>query len=112
VFVKALPKSMTDDIETESEDMETEDVSSMDVDFISSLVVEEDADKERAILQEAKDAKRLDKHKHTKESKEKKAVVDPYSKLEKVGVVAVDEDGSELDIMLLKAEISYSVVCS
>lgn len=96
---------------TESGNMETDDDnndSPMDIDYITTTKVDEDAQIEREILQKRKDLEKAKKRaaEGRKDDEEEEAVkVDPYSKLEKVGSIMLDENNQPYDIMLLKVEI-------
>lgn len=81
----------------------------MEIDFISTQKVDEDAQIERAILQKEKDienANKLIAH----DNQDLLAEVDKFSKLGKVGYIMLDENNQPYDTMLTKVDImSYGV---
>ncbi|KAI9309588.1 ankyrin repeat-containing domain protein [Cunninghamella echinulata] len=80
----------------------------MDIEMISLNTVEEDAEAERQLLQAAFEAKK--KKKPVPTTEKNKIVIDPYSKLQKVGTIVFD-NGEPYDIMIMKVEVysnSYS----
>lgn len=88
-------------IETEERNDNVEDP--MEIETVSVDQIEEDAQKERELLQKEKDAK---KKKHSK-SKRTAPEVDKYSNLQNVGHIICDENGGYYDVMLLKVELGY-----
>lgn len=86
------------------ENTNVEDDSCMDIDYITTEKVDEDAQIERGILQREKD---LEKAKLGIEDKDDDETpkVDPYSNLQKVGTIMVDEKEQAYDTMLIKVEL-------
>ncbi|KAI9485554.1 MAG: poly polymerase catalytic domain-containing protein [Benjaminiella poitrasii] len=77
----------------------------MDIDYITTLEVDEAAQIEREILQRQKDIEIL-KDKNTQvNTSDAIAEVDPYSKLEKIGYLVLDDNHLPYDIMLMKVEL-------
>ena len=94
-----------------------QDGQSMNVDdHISMQAIEEDAEAERAILEaEAKAQEEANKETKGNEDKEKKTVgvVDPVSKMEKIGQVLLDENNDPYDILVQKVDIgAYYYGCN
>ncbi|KAI9315378.1 poly polymerase catalytic domain-containing protein [Dichotomocladium elegans] len=91
--------------------IENESVNPMDTDddFISMQAVEMDADEERENLEkEAAAKKRMESDTKLKDAQEKKGKsngVDPLSKLEKIGVLLMDDDDRPYDIMIQKIDV-------
>lgn len=85
---------------------DNKDDSSMEIDFISTQKVDEDAQIERAILQKEKDLEKAKDKIPTHDDHNSVVKVDTYSNLEKVGYVMLDENNQAYDIMLIKVEIS------
>lgn len=80
---------------------------SMEIDFISTQKVDQDAQIEREILQKEKDLKKTKNSLVTFDDCDLAVKVDTYSKLEKVGYVQMDEKNEPYDIMLIKVELPY-----
>jgi hypothetical protein len=77
--------------------------SPMDIDYISTQSVDEDAQIEREKLQQFKNIQNASKKADIEEDESFK--VDTYSKLEKVGSIASDENNLPYNIMLMKVEL-------
>ena len=80
------------------------EISNMDIDYISTKKVDEDAQIEREKLQQKKNKQKAKEG--VQDDSEKDTVqVDPYSKLEKVGTIVMDSENKAYDTMLIKVDI-------
>lgn len=77
----------------------------MDVDYISTQTVDQDAAIERRILQKEKDLEKARDKSVSIQGKNDTVQVDPYSNLERVGYVVSDENQQAYDIILIKVEL-------
>ena len=110
-FYKELVKLglILEDVEMDAADESYQVGQSMNVDdYISMQAIEEDAEAERAILEaETKAQEEANKETKGNEDKEKKTtgVVDPISRMEKIGVVLLDENNEPYDILVQKIDV-------
>ncbi|KAL7332977.1 hypothetical protein PS15p_201946 [Mucor circinelloides] len=81
-------------------------VSPMEVDHISLAQIDNDAQIERENLQRLKDLEKAQDESAQSIEKDEKLKVDPYAKLSKVGVLAMDASNQPYDIMLMKVELN------
>lgn len=78
----------------------------MDIDYISTQKVDEDAQIERERLQKLKNIQNASKKTTSSDIEEDESLkVDAYSKLEKVGSITLDENNVPYNIMLMKVEL-------
>jgi hypothetical protein len=82
----------------------------MDVEQIPLSTVEMDAEAERVVLQELAESRKKKKPIQPT-TDDNKAVVDPYSKLEKIGTIVFDQ-GEPYDIMIMKVEVGSCLYSS
>jgi hypothetical protein len=89
-----------------SSDESMEEDLPMDIDYVTTQKVDEDAQIEREILQKQKDLEKAkNKQVTNKQDDDGTVKVDSYSNLEKVGSVMLDENNKPYDIMLMKVEV-------
>ncbi|KAI8333682.1 ankyrin repeat-containing domain protein [Chlamydoabsidia padenii] len=91
-------------MDTEMNDNDNTFDDRMDVEQIPLETVEKDAETERVALQKLLESR---KKKTTAQptTEDNKAVIDPYSKLEKIGTMVFDQ-GEPYDIMIMKVEVA------
>lgn len=78
----------------------------MDIDYISTQKVDEDAQIEREQLQRLKRIQNASKNIATSKTEDDESFkVDSYSKLEKIGCIVTDEYNLPCNIMLMKVEL-------
>lgn len=88
------------------EDFPENTTSPMEIDYISLVEVDNDAQIERENLQRIKDLEKAgDKTTKVNEDDEK-LEIDSYAKLDKVGVISLNEANQPYDIMLMKVELN------
>ncbi|KAI8983506.1 hypothetical protein BDB01DRAFT_126676 [Pilobolus umbonatus] len=103
----SLENEMKDD--PPSTDLIADDDMSVDIECLTSLEIEEAANKERQLLQEAIDKK---KDKANIKEKDNLCKVDTYSGLADVGYVCLDEFNDPFDALLMKVETSHGTYVS
>ncbi|KAG2217935.1 hypothetical protein INT45_004062 [Circinella minor] len=103
-----------EDVEMDTDDEINQDEQSMNIDeYITMQAIEEDAEAERAILEaEAKAEEEATKENIENEDKDKDkekktvGVVDPASKMQKIGQVLFDENNDPYDILVQKVDVN------
>lgn len=77
----------------------------MEVDHISLVQVDHDAQIERENLQRLKDLEKAQAASAQPNEEDEKLKIDEYAKLSKVGMLAMDASDQPYDIMLMKVEL-------
>lgn len=80
--------------------------SPMEIDHISLVEVDNDAQIERENLQKIKDLEKANDETTKVNEDDEKLKVDSYAKLDKVGIISVNEANQPYDIMLMKVELN------